>query len=134
MLFVIQHHLIEIIIVSAMSATFAYFIVHNSEIAMRLWQDFLDSFDSQGGHLLLLVLLLIVLPHLGLTDAQKFEGEVIGALLMGLSAARSNKTRRDTPTPPTVTDVAISTVSSQPAPVVAAPDPNASKDKEIPLP
>ncbi len=112
-----RRHWPEIIIAVAMAVTFAYYIVKYSDVAIRIWQDFLDSLDSTGGHLFMLCVLLLILPHIGLSDAAKFEGEVIGALLMALSSTRSNKTRRDTPAPPTVTDVAISSVSSQPPPI-----------------
>lgn len=64
---------------------------------IRVWQDFLDSLDTGGGHLLLLSVFAIIFAHVPALD--KYEGELIGALLMGLKVAGSNKTRRDTPTP-----------------------------------
>lgn len=60
---------------------------------MRFWQDFLDSLNSDGGHILLLIGLFAWFNM----DAgfEKFSGEVMGALLMYLKMAGSNKTRRE---------------------------------------
>jgi hypothetical protein len=64
---------------------------------MRFWQDMLDSFNSDGGHILLLVLLFFWFR--GDASMEKYAGEVMGALLMYLKMVGSNKTRRDTPAP-----------------------------------
>ncbi len=121
-----HQHWPEILIMVAMSVTFALYVVRYAAVAMKLWQDFLDSINTDGGHLFLLGLFVMVCCMHIAPSLEKYEGELIGALLMALKAAGSNKARRDMPAPPTVTDVAVSTVSSQPAPT----DSN-SKDNTI---
>ncbi len=76
---------------------------------MVLWQDFLDSLDTGGGHLLLLSVFAIVFACFG--NLEKYEGELIGALLMGLKVAGSNKTRRDRPIP--ITTVTATTAKTE---------------------
>ncbi len=60
---------------------------------IRLWQDFLDSLNTDGGHILLLALAVTIGPKLGLPE--QYRAELIGGLLMYLKTAGSNKTRRD---------------------------------------
>lgn len=64
---------------------------------MRFWQDLLDSLNSDGGHILLLVALFWWFR--GDTAMEKYMGEVMGALLMYLKMAGSNKARRESPAP-----------------------------------
>jgi hypothetical protein len=69
---------------------------------VRFWQDFLDSLNSDGGHLLLLSIM-VWLGMIGMKYAlPKAEDLYIGAftaLLILLKTAGSNKTRRDRPAP-----------------------------------
>lgn len=54
---------------------------------MERWHRFLESLDTPGAHMIVLVQLMILLflaNRLGWQSAERFEGEVIGALLMGL--------------------------------------------------
>lgn len=69
---------------------------------MTLWQDFLDSLNTDGGHILLLALFVLIccLKWEAMGDLQKYQGELVGALLLMLKQAGSNKTRRDRSAPP----------------------------------
>ena len=49
---------------------------------MKLWNDFLGSLNSDGGHILLLLVLTSILTMMGGQSIEKFQGECIGALLM----------------------------------------------------
>lgn len=72
-------------------------------IVIRFWQDFLDSLNSDGGH----ILLLAVMVWLGMVGAKlafpKSEDLFVGAftaLLILLKSAGSNKSRRERPETP----------------------------------
>lgn len=59
---------------------------------MDRWRKFLESLDTPGAHMIVLLQLMILLflaQRLGWQSAERFEGEVIGALLMGLKGVRS---------------------------------------------
>ncbi len=61
---------------------------------IRFWQDFLDSLNTDGGHIILLIVLIeIFLGH----NAEAYLDLAIGALLMKLKDAGSSKARRDRP-------------------------------------
>ena len=54
---------------------------------MTTWKNFLDSLDTTGGHILLLIGVLVMLfgaTHAGMQSADKFMGEAFGALLYSL--------------------------------------------------
>jgi hypothetical protein len=69
---------------------------------IRLWQDFLDSLNSDGGHIALLTVM-VWLGMFGIKyELPKAEDLFVGAftaLLILLKVAGSNKTRRDRPGP-----------------------------------
>lgn len=73
-------------------------------IVIRFWQDFLDSLNSDGGHIALLaVMTWLGMVGMGLSVA-KADDLFVGAftaLLILLKSAGSNKTRRDRPAPET---------------------------------
>ena len=50
---------------------------------MFQWQRFLDSLDSSGGHILLLLSFVVVLLFIHTAAAEKYTPEIIGALLRG---------------------------------------------------
>lgn len=66
-------------------------------IVVRMWQDVLDSFNTDGGHILLLGVFVILCTRY--TVMANHEELFLGALLGYLKAAGSNKTRRDRPAP-----------------------------------
>lgn len=72
-------------------------------IIMTGWQDFLDSLNSDGAHILILAIM-VWLGMLGMKIMiPKADELFIGAftaLLILLKSAGSNKTRRDRPAPP----------------------------------
>ena len=58
---------------------------------MARWREFLDSLNSDGGHILLLLVLAIVLTLLHGQSVERFQGEVVGGLLVALrGGARMN--------------------------------------------
>lgn len=69
---------------------------------MRAWQDFLDTLNTDGGHILLLAIM-VWLGMIGMKYAvPKSDDLYVGAftaLLILLKSAGSNKTRRDRPSP-----------------------------------
>ncbi len=88
---------------------------------MRFWQDLLDSLNSDGGHIFLLGLFVILCNRY--TAMSNHEELFLGALLGYLKGAGSNKTRRDRPTPTAETSTAtVETVS------VTEPKPEAPKE------
>lgn len=68
---------------------------------MRLWHDFLDSLDSDGGHIFLLLILMGV-GMIGLDFKVAKSEDVLtgafGALLMSLKNSGSNKDRTNSRT------------------------------------
>lgn len=66
-------------------------------IFVRLWQDVLDSFNTDGGHILLLGVFVFLCTRY--TAMANHEELFLGALLGYLKAAGSNKARRDRPSP-----------------------------------
>ena len=80
---------------------------------MRSWQDLLDSLNSDGGHILVLVLLFAGLIYVDIRwqvkEAMNIALQVPGALLVILKEVGSNKTRRDRPTPTVETSTATVT-------------------------
>lgn len=79
---------------------------------MRFWQDFLDSLNSDGGHIVLLALLVaagMAGIKFGLAKADDLFIGAFTALLILLKTAGSNKTRRDRPTPIVETSTATIT-------------------------
>lgn len=73
-------------------------MIKETRPVVKLWQDFLDSLNSDGGHILLLAFL-SVLGMAGMVyGLPKSDDMYIGAftaLLILLKSAGSNKTRRD---------------------------------------
>lgn len=62
------------------------------------WERFLDSFDSSGGHIVLLLVLLLIGAALHRTGIAKGEDVMIGAfgaLLGALRTTHSNHTRQN---------------------------------------
>jgi len=58
---------------------------------MERWQKFLDSLNSDGGHILLLLVMgmtLGALTVLHVQSAEKFQGEVMGGLLVALRGVK----------------------------------------------
>ncbi len=82
-------------------------------MVMRFWQDFLDSLSSDGGHILMLVVLFAGLIYVDVRwkvqEAMNIALQVSGALLVILKEVGSNKTRRDRPTPTVETSTATVT-------------------------
>jgi hypothetical protein len=111
---------------------------------MRVWHDFLDSIDSDGGTRFILMLLIgvgIFGTHFGIMKSEEITTGAFGALLMTMKDAGSNKDRRDGPPMPLPTSAgAQPTVSPQPVPqevasnIVEAVDnvADAIKGKKIP--
>lgn len=65
---------------------------------MQFWHDLLDSFDSDGGHIVVLVGLIVagfVAVHAGIADGRDILVGSFGALLGLLKSAGSNKDRND---------------------------------------
>ncbi len=78
---------------------------------MRFWQDALDSLNSDGGHIFLLAVFVILCNRY--TAMSNHEELFLGALLGYLKGAGSNKTRRDRPVPTTETSTAtVETVAT----------------------
>ena len=68
---------------------------------MQFWHDLLDSFDSDGGHIVVLVGLIIagfVASHAGMSKGDDILVGAFGALLGLLKMAGSNKDRNDSNT------------------------------------
>jgi hypothetical protein len=93
---------------------------------MRFWQDALDSLNTDGGHILLLAIM-VWLGMLGLqVEMPKADELFIGAftaLLILLKSAGSNKTRRDRPSPESSTIVEATTAGPKPPDVNIEPKP-----------
>lgn len=69
---------------------------------MGRWRGFLDSLDSDGGHIIVLVVLLsagVVLNFRGLMDGTTLVAGSFGALLTLLKDAGSNREQLDTKEP-----------------------------------
>ena len=65
---------------------------------MRFWHDFLDSLDSNGGHIAVLVFLMLlgaIAFRNGFPKAEDVVMGAFGALLLALKESGSNKERRD---------------------------------------
>lgn len=95
---------------------------------MRFWQDFLDSLNSDGGHILNLTLLVCLGMVAMFYQLPKGEDLFIGALaglLVMLKTAGSNKTRRDRPLPESTTTLEATTAGPKP------PDINLDPGKEV---
>lgn len=68
---------------------------------MKHWHDFLDSLDSDGGHIFLLLMLMgvgMIGLRFNVAKAEDILTGAFGALLMSLKNAGSNKDRRDSQT------------------------------------
>ncbi len=66
---------------------------------MRYWHDFLDSLDSDGGHIFILGMIIIAgmaAIHFQIMKADTIVDGAFGALLLALKDAGSNKDHRDT--------------------------------------
>jgi hypothetical protein len=50
----------------------------------------IDAFDSNGGHIVLLLVLALVFTFCGAQNVEKFQGEVIGGLLVALRGSVKN--------------------------------------------
>ena len=101
--------------------TFKEFIEAIPCTVMRLWQDFLDSLNSDGGHILLLMLLVgagMAGIKYGFTKADDLFIGAFTALLILLKSAGSNKTRRDRPSPTETTSTVTATETSTATPEV----------------
>lgn len=93
------------------------YLIWKPETAIRAWQDFLDSTNTDGGHLVILLGLFVFLCLSTVSPTiEKYQGEIIGALIMGLKASGSNKTRRDQPVPGPSATATLSTASTVPDP------------------
>lgn len=51
---------------------------------MTRWQQFLDSLNSDGGHIFLLLALAVAMTVMHGQSVEKFQGEVVGGLLVAL--------------------------------------------------
>lgn len=70
---------------------------------MRFWHDFLDSFDSDGGKIFLLMVLMgigFAGAWMGVPKAEDIIVGSFGALLIALKDSGSNKDRREGPPMP----------------------------------
>jgi hypothetical protein len=91
---------------------------------MRIWHDFLDSIDSDGGKILLLILLMLIGfggSKLGVPNAEDIIMGAFGALLLALKDSGSNKDRREGGPMPLPT-----TAGAAPVVVVPAVEPPAA--------
>lgn len=62
------------------------------------WHDFLDSLDSNGGHIFILMLLIVggmLAVRFNIMNAQDIVQGAFGALLLALKNAASNQSRRE---------------------------------------
>jgi hypothetical protein len=55
---------------------------------MNSWQKFLDSLNTDGGHIFLLLCLAVALTLMHGQSVEKFQGEVVGGLLVALRGGR----------------------------------------------
>lgn len=90
------------------------------ETATRVWQDLLDSLNTDGGHIVLLAVFVIICVEVASLAAH--VELFAGALLGYLKGSGSNKSRRDQPIPGPSTINIASTLTETPASVT---DPNA---------
>lgn len=90
------------------------YLVWRPEVAIRAWQDFLDSLNTDGGHIVLLAAFVFVC--VGLNSLSGHIELFAGALLGYLKGAGSNKTRRDQPAPGPSVTAAASTATTIPDP------------------
>lgn len=68
---------------------------------MGRWRHFLDSLDSDGGHIFVLLVLIAAggtLTHLGHMDGSSIVAGAFGALLLALKNAGSNLEQLNPPT------------------------------------
>lgn len=83
---------------------------------MLFWQDFLDSLNSDGGHILLLIVLVgfgVLGVHYAVPKADDIYLLAAGSLFTVLKVSGSNKTRRERPVPITETvDASVVTTSA----------------------
>lgn len=56
---------------------------------MKFWRELLDSFDTAGGHIFLLVILAYVMVVFQVQSMEKFQGEIVGGLLVALKGQGS---------------------------------------------
>lgn len=66
-------------------------------VIVRACQDLLDCLNTDGGHILIFLILIAWLKWNPILE--KHSELIIGGLLLILKAAGSNKTRRDAPSP-----------------------------------
>lgn len=110
--------LVGFAVIVGLAAKFGNGAVRNIAcIVMTGWQDFLDSLNSDGAH----ILILAIMVWLGMVGMKimipKADDLFVGAftaLLILLKTAGSNKTRRDRPAPPSE----VPEVPAPPAPEV----------------
>jgi len=60
------------------------------EKLIKAWSDALASLDTNGGHIFLLLVLAFVLTASHCQSMEKFQGEVIGALLMACRGGKQS--------------------------------------------
>ena len=66
------------------------------------WERFLDSFDSSGGHIILLLVLMLIgaaIHQAGIAKGEDIMIGAFGALLGALRTAHSNHTRQQNGAP-----------------------------------
>jgi hypothetical protein len=86
---------------------------------MLFWHDFLDSLDTDGGRIFLLLALLAggsVMSRFGVAKADDIIVGSFGALLLALKVSGSNKDRREGPPMPLPTNAGAAPVAIIPAP------------------
>lgn len=73
------------------------YFIWRPDSATRVWQDFLDSLNTDGGHIVLLAVFVMVCVEVGSLSShiELFSGALLGYL----KGAGSNKSRRDQPIP-----------------------------------
>lgn len=94
---------------------------------MLFWHDYLDSLDTDGGRIFLLVALLgvgVVMAHFKIVKAEDIIVGSFSALLLALKISGSNKDRREGPPMPLPTNAGASPivvpVPEVPVPIVPA--------------
>ncbi len=99
--------------------------VWSGKLSMLAWHDFLDSLDSDGGKIGILLFLMFLGAEFSRLAIPKAEDIIIGAfgaLLIALKSSGSNKDRREGPPMPLPTNAGASQSIPVPVPVMPLVD------------